>query len=780
MSKHKSAKRGPIKKLLRVLYALFVLVAGCVLGTGVYVAQQYIEDAPDLDLSKIENQSLTTFFYDSNGQEITPYFSSQNRVWVQYEEMPEKLVNAVIAIEDKRFRKHIGIDVVRIGGAVVSNVFKGTRQGASTITQQLIRNCYLNFSQTYERKIQEMYLAIRLETIYSKDEIFEAYVNTINFSEGNYGVMAAAIDYFGKDDLNDLTLKEIAILASIPNSPSYYNPRYNYYNGKWERNEERALTVLSCMLDQGYITQEEYDAAAAEHPVIREEATRLQMYDHAHYIEYTISQAKQVLIDYYGWEGEDANAMAENMLYNGGLRIYTAMDVDAQESLEQEVYNYNNYPKLAEEGEDAIEAAAVIIDNNTGLVAAMVGSSSEPTVYRSLNRATAKVMTGSSIKPISLYAPLLELGYSPASMFDNVPLPIEGWDSQQAYPSNYGESDPGRVTMRYAIEKSLNITAAQALVELGFDNAYNSLVNFGISEEGLQKTGAGLALGTSGISTLEMTAAYATIANGGIYREPTTIVRIEDRDGNVIYTSGGEGSSRQVISESSAWLLTDMLTTAISDSAISMAKIPGVTVAGKTGTNTSGNGVFFAGYTHYYTSCVWIGHDMGLALDNATGNYYAAPLWRNYIRSIYEKKQLSDAPILDATPEELGITKNRVCKYSGLQPGSYCPAEDVIEEWFAAGTVPAEKDTGYLFVETCAQCGKLAGNYCNDVSRKLIYLLPEDSLYLQLSEEELLQMMPRVCWEYRTESELNSARENADKMCSCCSPPAILEGLSAD
>jgi len=777
---HRKKKTGEKTKfislgtVLKYIFVMCLIIGTAAAAVAVWIAKSYIESAPALNLDRIENQSETSFIYDQDGQLITEYYNYENRVWVPIEEIPKMLQDAFIAIEDERFRDHKGVDIRRIGGALFNNLTGGHTQGASTITQQLIKNCLLSPEQSFKRKIQEAYLALKLETQYSKDQVLEAYLNTIYLAQSNYGVKAAAMDYFGKEDLKDLTLKECAILAAITKNPAKFDPRKNWYDPKRSKDTtlSRANLVLDKMLELGFITQQEYQKARLENVQIKKESTRSKLYDMAPFVEYALYEVRDELIRMNGWGyDEEGIQKAEEYMLTNGLKIYTTVDRDVQKAVEDTLYNWDRYPKLANEEDNEInaggtvipqpQAAAVVVDYRTGQIKAIVGGRKPPQVRRELNRAVSPLMVGSSIKPLSVYGPALENGRSPASIYHNIPVPIEGWDKVQKFPQNYGGGGySGPISMREALKKSLNVVAAQVLTyDVGLEKSKSYLTEMGIEENHIQVNGSGLALGTSAITPVEMASAFGTIANGGIYIEPISVLKVLDRDGKVIIDRTQSQIKRRVFQESTAWLLTDMLQDAVENGTGQNARIPGMNVAGKTGTATDYRGVFFAGYTPYYSAVVWIGHDWAKPLySGAQGGKDAAPLWQAFMEKIHRQKELPNKPIIDADPTGLGLIKISVCSKSGNLPSEHCPEEDIITDWFLVDQVPQEKCRNHQVIELCKESGKFITQYCPRelVEQKNVFIVEADSPYRQLSEEELKKWLPGAYTEFGSIEEIQA------------------------
>ena len=745
------------KLMLITILVLGFIMAGAVFG----VARAFISTAPDLDVTEISDVSLSSYIYDSEGELITMYSGVQNRMWASIDEIPENLKNAFIATEDARFYSHNGVDIKRIVGSFISNLTSTSIQGGSTITQQLIKNRMLTSERSYKRKIQEAYLALQLESKYTKDQILEAYLNDVNMGEGNYGVKSAARDYFGKS-LDQLTLRECAMLAGIVNAPTTYNPRRNYYvKNTPEVTDDRTDLVLSRMQREGYITVDEYNAAKAEEVHIQETRTNTATGIAPDFVSYVIDDVVQAFIEQRGLDNTSENRNAiENELRTGGYSIYTTLDQEMQSAVEDAVYNYDRYPKTAKSS-DAVkretnpdgtiteteqpQAAATVVDYHTGEIKAMVGGRTPPAGLKMLNRATAKLPVGSSIKPITVYGPALEAGMGCGTIIQNIKGPVEGWaasSSEKSYPT--AGSVNGPVTMRTAIQKSLNLSAARVLMEMSgpdpttnINNSVSYLAKMGIdtesSESTIQRTGAGIALGSSAYSTLEMASMFGTIGNKGVYISPTSFTKVVDSNGNVLLDGKAMQETNQVYQESTAWMLVDMLETAVQSGTGSRAQVSGMTIAGKTGTNEN-RGLYFAGMSPYYSAAVWIGHDDYKALSNSTaGGAYSAPIFQKFMTTIHQEKGLTDKPIIEDSPESLGLVKATVCQVSGMKATDAC-AHDAggltpVTDWFKAGTEPTESCTYHMSLAICSESGKYATPYCpSTVTSSSQVFIPEDSV----------------------------------------------------
>jgi len=747
-----------------VLIGMFMVGAA---GAGVLVgvSKAYMETTPTLDTGKIEDQSQTSYIYDSKGNLITAYTGSENRDWATIDEMPQHLQDAVIAIEDVRFKYHSGVDAKRLIGAFVNNLMNSNVQGGSTITQQLIKNRLLSTERTYKRKIQEAYLALQLEKEYTKDEILEAYMNTISLGASNYGVKAAAMDYFGKN-LDQLSLRECAMLAGITRYPYLYNPRRCYYESHTpELINERTDNVLYQMYKAGYINKNEYQDALDDTVSVIEKSKVNEMYEMPYFVEYAVYDVITHLLKQRNMQDNDQNrAQLETELRTNGYRIYTTVDPDVQKTVEQSLADWDAYPKLQDESNSVIryenedgtlteivqpQAAAVVIDQMTGELKAVVGGRTTPTARKTLNRAYQTTMpVGSSIKPLSVYGPAIDKGYSDGTVIPNLPLPIDGWDSEKGYPVG-GASNYGPVTLRTGLVESLNSATAYTLMNLvGMDDSYNYLLQMGINPAHISKTGAGLALGTSGITPIEMAGAYATIANSGVYLEPLSFTKVLDKDGNVILDANEIRDKREVFKPTTAWLLTDMLENAVKSGTGKQAKIEGMTVGGKTGTNQDALGVYFAGITPYYTMTLWIGHDNYKPLDeDVYASSSAAPLWQYIMAQLVKGKE--DKPIIDKTSQELGLVKVKICSVSGKVATEACEADDKhkpVEAWFPADNVPKETCDWHQVFPVCKESGKIATQYCPDTADNIIMksllFLPDDSIYWKLTNEQRNKYLP--------------------------------------
>ena len=751
-----------------VLIVIFMIGAAG-FGTVIGIAKAYMETTPTLDTEKIQEQDETSYLYDCNGNKMTAYSGLENRDWASLDEIPAMLQYAVISIEDVRFEYHNGVDFKRLFGAFIGNLMNNNVQGGSTITQQLVKNRMLSTERTYKRKIQEAYLAIQLEEQYEKDQILEGYMNTIFLGESNYGVKAAAKDYFDKE-LNQLTLRECAMLAGITQYPYLYNPRRSFYVKKDPTKlNNRTDSVLEKMYKAGYITKEEYDYALHDTVTVQETSEVSGMYEHPYFVEYAIYDVITHFLKHRNLQDtKDNRADIENEIRTSGYQIFTTMDPLIQTDVEQSLQNWDKYPKLedpsasvkrTQNADGSItetkepQAAAVVVEHSTGQLKAVVGGRDKPQAKKTLNRAYQTTMpVGSSIKPIAVYGPAIEKGYSDGFVVPNMPVKIEGWDDNggKGYPAG-GSSKYGPITLHNAMVNSLNSATAYTLLNLVKpDDSFNYLVNMGINPKHIQKTAAGLSLGTSGITPIEMAGAYATIANEGNYLEPLSFTVVKDKDGNVILDAAQIREEHRVFKESTAFILTQMLVDAVDHGTGTKAKIDGMTIGGKTGTNQDAKGVFFAGISPYYTATLWIGHDDYKPLDSQVyASSSAAPLWKDFMSKILEGKP--NAPIINKSLDELGLEQVEICSVSGQKATAACkadPKHGAEMAYFLKGAAPAAECNLHYLLKPCPETGKIASTYCpgyETVEAKSYLVLPPDSIYWQFpTEADRLKYMPNI------------------------------------
>lgn len=658
----------PLRILLGFVLVVAVVFIVCFSVIAIY-GYSFVHGDPVFNLTEekySQNQTSFIYGYDSDGNqvELTRLHGEENRIWVNLDDMSPHLKDAFIAIEDKRFEKHHGVDWIRTIGVIVKPSNSG--QGGSTITQQLIKNLTDEKDVTIVRKFNEILSALNLERNYSKDEIIEAYLNTINLSEGCYGVKTAAETYFGKD-VSDLNIAECASIAAITQFPGKYDPLR-----KPENNRQRQLRILEEMLSQGFITQEEYDEAVAYEMVFTnsENYQGSQVSDSesgsnenkidSYYVDYVV---KTVLEDLQKMGYTERKA--KSLLYGGGLKIYTAVDFDVQNALEDVYENYKRMPDETVQG-------AMVVMNYEGRVLGLVGGTGEYSGSLELNRAFQSYrQPGSSIKPLSVYGPAFEKSLNDDSvdiywstLIDDRPLKeVDG----KMWPTNEGGGYSGaKTTIQKGIANSLNTISARTLDMIGVDYAYDYITNrFHISSLSAADCDyAPLATGslTEGVSVLEMTAAYAAFGNGGAYYQPYCYYKIEDSQGNVLIETDAASTKEQALTESTGWLMNKILQTVMTSGTGRSYKISGVECFGKTGTTTDSKDRWFVGGTPEYVAAVWYGYDMPKEIVYRLSSNPAGTIWETVMNEIYDVKGKN----VTEFPEYDGIVQKSYDSSNGL------------------------------------------------------------------------------------------------------------------
>ncbi len=669
----KKSRRKRKKSLLMKLLAGLALVIGIVLiGVVGLVLGSLIGFVEDAELIDVENMrlNLTSFVYieDSETGEMIEYeqlYDTENRIWVSSSEIPEHLKNAFVAIEDERFYSHSGVDIKRFAGAAIQYITKkgNSSYGGSTITQQLIKNLTRDDDYSVKRKIQEIYRAYNLERELSKDEILEYYLNTIYLSQKCNGVASASLTYFGKE-VSTLSLAECAVLAGITQYPTKYDPLVNPDN-----NRQRQLVILKKMNDLGFITDKEYKEAKTEKlNFVKKNAGDKEKYQ-SYFTDAAIEQVVEDLMKKYNYNKE----YAHQILYNGGLQIYLSMDSKMQENMDKVYNDPNAFQKAA--GATQPQSSMVIMDPYTGLVKALAGGRGEKEGNRTLNRATQTLrQPGSTIKPLTVYAPALEYGLvTPDSIVNDAPVQFGEWA-----PRNDDRSFAGRITVASALRGSRNVPAVKICNYLtpqaSFDFMKNNLHVDSLVKE--RKQGgkilsdiglAPIALGglTDGVTVLDMCAAYCVFPNGGKYIKPSLYTKVLDSEGNVILEHKAE--EQIAMSETTAEDMIGMLTNAVNGGTGTAARISGMRVAGKTGTTSSNHDRWFVGFTPYYVGAVWFGYDQPAALRGFSPNP-AAVAWRKVMTPIH--KDLENKPFLEN--EEKGKYSIMLCADSGMRATPSC------------------------------------------------------------------------------------------------------------
>ena len=631
----------------------------------------------DFDVYRITGCDRTSIIYDGQSDVVTRLHGVQDRTWVSISELQPSTVYAFISAEDARFFEHEGVDVIRIAGAIVADIKAGSYvQGASTISQQLIKLSHLTSEKTISRKAEEAALAYEMERQYSKEDILEMYLNYVYFGGGYYGIEAAAEGYFGVH-ASDLTLDQSAMLAGILKSPSGYAPHINYAASINRRNN-----ILRLMRDYGYITDDEKKQASARRPTILHDKRE----EYSGYYTDAVTKSAAALM-----------GITVDELIRGGYNIYSAMDSDIQHYCEEMFKNGELFP-----AEDS-EAAIVVLEPSTGMVVAMVGGRSY-TGGISFNRATdIRRQPGSVIKPVIAYAPAFEyLNYTAADMILDEETTFADYT-----PSNYGNKYYGWVTVREAVTKSLNVPAVKTLSAVGVYRAKDFAKRCGIEFDDKDDSLA-LALGgfTYGVSPLQIAGAYSCFASGVIYNTPTLIKKITDRNGLTVYEYRQD--SRRVMSEANAYILTSMLKSVVTEGTGHRLNTLDIPIAGKTGTVGLANGnrdAWMAGYTPEYTAVVWQGYDsdrLGLLPSSATGGTYPALMLYELFNHIYPDGRSGDFEKPESVKQYSIDAKTLKKQHKVVLANAMTPQSSRVTEYFTEETAP-EDVSGYWAVPGSAQ-----------------------------------------------------------------------------
>ncbi len=652
-SNNGSNGRRSKKKLLTLAAIAIIIFVVLVTGAGLGFLTASIHTMPSLK-GEIRPAASSQVF-DSNGKLIATIHSVENRLPVPLAKVPKDLQNAFIATEDARFYQHFGVDPRAIARAVFSNVLdRGVSEGASTITQQLARNALLSQEQTLKRKIQEAVLAIQIERQYTKAEILELYLNQIYFGQGAYGVQAAARVYFSKN-VENLNLAECALLAGIPKSPNYYSPLNNLKAAK-----ERQATVLDQMVKYEYISQDTAKKAKATELKL---ATRSpsSIGEASYFVDYVTQQ----LIDKYGADA----------VYKDGLKIYTTLDLDMQRAAEKAMAQLPTYRTDAK-GIKQPQGALVAIEPNTGQIKAMVGGRGNDQFNRAV---MAERQPGSAFKPF-VYLAALESGMTPATVVEDKPISVGNYS-----PTNYDHKYRGKVTLRTALENSLNVVAVKLAQRVGPEKPLYYAQQMGIStlvtRGPVNDVNLAMALGglTRGVTPLELASAYGVLANSGVRVEPTAVLRVVDRNGKVLEQH--QPRARAVVNERSVYVLVDMMKGVLIRGTGGGANI-GRPAAGKTGTTSDHLDAWFTGFTPDLATAVWIGCDTPEYLNGMTGGDLPATIWHNFMMAALANKPVRDFP------RPSGIVSAPVSRKDGLlvDPKS----KDANHEIFIEGTQPTK------------------------------------------------------------------------------------------
>ena len=708
--KRKLKKRRILLAILMLFVFLFV-VGG--VSTAAYVAY-VLKDLPDWDETMLSSDK-TTFLYDANGQIFSELHSHENRTYVKLSDMPDYLIDCLLATEDTRFYKHHGVDVIRIGGALLVDIRKmDFSQGASTLTMQLARTAILDDrDKNIDRKIKEAALAIQLENEYSKDDILAMYLNEVYFGHSAYGVQAASQTLFGKD-VGEISMAEAATLVGIVRNPRLYSPILNPENS--ERVKRQVLTNLSNYYGDKYSAA---DIAAAKEEVVQTgESAYETAYNYPWYTDYVIDCGEDIL---------SSLGYASSSIYTGGYRIYTTLNPQVQGLMETAFADSENFPST--NSDDIVESAMVVLSTQNNSILGLVGGR-EYTTKRGYNRATdMKRQPGSTFKPIADYAPAIEAGYAPATVVNDVRTTFgTNWQ-----PVNYDGKYRGIISMRTAAQNSVNVASIKFLQLATIPNSLAMLAKMGIELDPEKDNNLSIALGgiTYGVSPLQMAAAYGTLANGGVYTQPWCITRIEDSQNKVIYEN--ELAQTIAMKETTAYLVTDMLRTVTTSGTGTRAQLPNRDVASKTGTvqlpdlsyfkGLNGNrDAWFAAYSPEMVGVVWMGYDNDKDANGKVqylrqiyGGKYPALIWKYVIGGAS-----TDLPE-SRFKRPAGIVSVTVDAKTGMLPSEH--TTQTVTELFDKDNVPTSSAETVYSALVCSETNLLASEFCPET--KTLYKIPE-------------------------------------------------------
>lgn len=725
------------KNLTKKAYILWGILATCVLTVLVVVttvlvsAIVYVKGDLVVNLDEYKaNQNQTSFVYayDKSGAtvELARLHGEEDRVWVDLDDMSPYLKEAFIALEDTRFMKHHGVDWIRTFGVILKPSNIG--QGGSTITQQLIKNVTNNKEVTIVRKYREILMALNLEENYDKDVILEAYLNTLYLGSGCYGVKTASEKYFGKD-VSELDAAECACLAVITKAPTKYNPLLNP-----EENLKRRNHCLKLMYDEGKgcLNEEEYNAATTENLIFTNSpdyvpsdkikdtktANEEEKVINSFYVDYVIQAVRDDLMEKYGYSKQQAT----NQIYYGGLKIYTAVDLDVQATLEDVYVNRKSFPDMVSKKDGSKVQSAMTIMDYQGRIVAMVGQAGAKTQNRGLNRAANSYrQPGSTIKPLATYAPAIDMNiYNYSSMIKDYAIAVNG----SLWPHNVDKSlgSGNNVTVKYAIQKSLNTVPARIInYDVGIDNSFNFLRdNFHLSrlDEKEDRTLSPLATGalTNGTTTVEMAAAYATFGNGGLYYKPYAYYKVTNSSGSEIVLSNENPASQRAISEETSDIMCELLQTVDTSYYGTASNVRKFQIMAKTGTTSSDKDRWFCAGTPYYVAAVWVGFDSPETL-NASVNPGGKIFFRVFdnIHKGLDAKQF---------PKSSGTVEKSFCSRTGKLASSNCGSTQ--KGWYKITSLPAvctscsASSSSSSVIEAASSAVNDIANNINDVINGLI------------------------------------------------------------
>lgn len=759
---------------IRILVFGIILLAVTGVAAGVGIANAIFDSAPDVDFEEMIPEGYTSFIKDSNGtiiQELS--IGDANRIYVEIDQIPIHVQNAFIAIEDERFYEHNGIDMRGIFRAIFVNLREGDfSEGASTLTQQVIKNNVLSTEKSFQRKIQEQYLAIEAEKVLDKEEILELYLNTAALGRGTHGVQAASNRYFNKD-ISEVSIAEAAVIAGITQRPTEYDPVIHP-----ENNRDKQLIILQYMYDQEMITREELTYAVAEDVYGHIQVVNQEFEENSDYTYFVDEAIRRVASD-LELKGYLAN-QATNLIYRGGLSIYITQDLEMQDIIDTAFEKDENFPTFEDDynaylqytatvlkadgtlknyyqeevlqtDEEALaymdilksewvgegdtlnsenyliipqpQAALVVLDYYTGHVKAMISGRGDKVGNNIFDRTTqAKRQPGSTFKVLAAYLPAIDtMGFTLGDVYDDVPYTIDVPGSGSYTPKNW-YSNPynywGLSTIREGIQWSMNILAVRTMFDIGIDTGFEYLKDLGFTTlvERDERNGQtftdkviSLPLGgiTDGVTLLELTSAYGTIANNGVYVEPIFYTKVLNHDGSILLLK--EPETHTVMKETTSFLLINAMEDVVNSGTATIARFEGMHIAGKTGTTSDQKDLAFIGFTPYYVAGIWMGHDQPEKMIHNSS--YHKVLWKDVMSQIHVDLEDKSFPMAE------GIIRVAICKESGLLPAEGLCSEDprgsaVRYEYFARGTQPKETCDVHVKATICIDSGLLPTEYC--------------------------------------------------------------------
>lgn len=782
-SKARKRGGGTVRRVFFVLMTL-VLIGVCTAAmiAGIFMTYVNTTLAPTLQVDADDyTMNLSSFIYYQDKEteewvEFQTVHGDENRILVTFDQIPDALWQAAVAIEDHRFFLHEGVDWRRTIGATLNMFTNNNTYGGSTITQQMLKNMTHDDKPYVNRKVREIFRALEFEKNNTKEQILTLYLNHIYLGKGCYGVQTAAQYYFGKD-VWDLDLAECASLIAITNNPSLYGPMYDVTftrddgstTNPRELNKQRQENILTRMTEVGkdgevkagatpYITKEQAQAAMDEilhftdgttsaDDIVTEATGGIEV--NSWFTDQVIRDVTADLVEEYGYTTKEA----ETKLYNSGYHIYTTLDPDIQEIAENVYADRGNLNNLTSRDGQLIRSGITVMDPYTGDIVALVGDMGEKTGNLLWNYATDKHQVGSSMKPLTAYAPAIDSGaVTPGSTFDDYPVELL---NNNYWPKNSPQRYRGFTTVASGIQNSINTIAVQTLMAGGVQEAYEFATEklmLDLEPEDMDRSPLGMGGLHRGLSTVEMAAAYACFVNSGIYNQPRTYVRVTDRDGNVILEN--EGESHVAMKETTAYLMTKMLTNAVNAGTGTQAKFSGMSIAGKTGTTSDNYDRYFVGYTPYYVAAVWTGYKSNARISYSGGNP-AITLWKKVMQEVH-----ADLPNKSFTRPTSGLENVTLCADSGLLATAACRADvrgsRAVSVEIAAGTAPTEECTLHTMVDYCSDGKCLATESCPESAVKQVAVLnhtrenygpsvkAEDDAYLLTSMQKAIGLAPTI------------------------------------